>query len=169
VGSWGVTARQSDRGLDYLDLIVSRCLKPINFKNFDVNAILEMLRNHIIGVIRKEEEPYMENKADVWEYIACNVPKSYNYVVLLVAEILVEYFQKGEVMFHDYDTDKKMKITEFIFTDSDLYELLKELEEMLNPKHEMSTSWFEPETLNEWQSHVNMLCDCLKRGFGSNG
>jgi hypothetical protein len=93
VGSWGVTARESDRGLDYLALIEEKCLKPIDFKYFDVHTALEMLRNHIIGSIKRENKSSL-SKNRIWEYIEANFPDSYNYAVLIVAECFAEYLQK---------------------------------------------------------------------------
>jgi len=164
MGSWGVSARESDTGLDYLALIKKNCLKPIDFKYFDVHAALEMLRNHIISGIKKENKRSL-SKNLIWEYIDYNFPHSYNYAVLLVAECLAEYLKKGEFVIEDYESKTERKITEFIFTDSDLYELLKELYEMSNPNHNFTKSWFEEETRKKSQAHIEKLCKTLKRGF----
>ena len=43
MGSWGVKARESDHGLDSLAYIETMVLRPIDFKHFDVRAILDFL------------------------------------------------------------------------------------------------------------------------------
>jgi len=161
MGAWGVTARESDSGLDYLHIAKVKCLEPIDFLNFDVNNIMETLKNHIIDVIRRENEPHVKNKERVQEYIDANLPVEYTTVVLLLAECLTEYHQNGEFIIHDYEANTDRKITKFIYTSITIDELLKNLHEMLNPEHWLYQSWFEDNTREEWKSHMKTMCDSL--------
>jgi len=161
MGAWGVTARESDYGLDTLTRIEMDYLKPIDFKHFDVKGVMEFCRNHIIEGLRREHEPYVKNKERLQYYIDANLPYRYNTVIQLVAECLSEFSQKGVFVILDYEAKKKMKIEEFIFTGSVLDELLEELYKMLDPTHDVYTSWFEEDTRQEWIAHMKMMCDSI--------
>ena len=161
MGSWGVRARESDYGLDLLARIETEHLKPIEFKHFDVKGIMEFCKNHIIDGIRRENEPYLKEGEDVQYYIDANLPDRYDTVVQLVAECLAEYAQNGVFIIWDYSADTEMQISDFIFTDSVLDELLEELHKMLDPEHEVYASWFGDSYFRKWKSHMKMMCDSL--------
>ena len=161
MGAWGTTARESDNGLDTLALIEVKCLKPVGFKHFDVKAILDFCKNHIIEGIKKEEEPWLREDDDIQEYIDANLPHRYDSVIKLVASCLTEYAQNGVFIIEDYEAKTKMRITEFIYTDSVLDEILGELKNMLNPEHFEYTSWFQDDDRQAWKSHMQMMCDSI--------
>lgn len=169
MGDWGVTARQSDSGLDYLHVAIEKCLKPINFNYFDVKYIMETLENHIIEKIRQENEPYVEDKERIQEYIDANFPHEYNTVILLVSECLTEYHLKGKITLYDYEVETDREIFKFIYTDDVLDELFEKLHEMLDPEHWLYKAWFEDETREEWLSHMKEMCDSLSSLKGRKG
>ena len=162
MGAWGVTARQSDYGLDMLALIVEKYLKPIDFNHFDVKGIMDFCKNHIIEGIKKEEEAYLGEDEDVQEYIDVNLPDRYNTVICLVAESLTEYAKNGLFVIFDYEANTERYITKFIYTDSVLKELLRALRKMFNPKSWIYRSWFDEDTRQEWISHMKMLCNSIE-------
>ena len=53
MGSWGVTMRQSDYGLDLLGTIVDTQLKAVNFLTFKVADALEVIKADIMKEIRR--------------------------------------------------------------------------------------------------------------------
>jgi len=169
VGSWGVKARQSDYGLDMLALIETNYLKPIDFKCFDVKGIMDFCKQHIIKGIRREEEPYLSEDDDIQEYIDANLPYRYDTVIRLVAECVAEYLQNRVFIIKEYNTNKKMRISEFIFADGVLGELLEALKKMLDPNHDTYKSWIGDETLAEWKTHMQMLCDTISQAMSKGG
>ena len=163
MGSWGVKARESDHGLDSLAYIETMVLRPIDFKHFDVRAILDFLESHIKAKLIKDHKGEME-------YVDANYPDYHYAAVLLVAECLSDFYREGKLVIKDYsDYDikggkhivHKRTITEFIFTNEDLDELLKELHDMLDPEHRMSKCWIGDDNLMKWQVHMQMLCESL--------
>jgi len=167
MGAWGVTARESDSGLDLLAVIETKCLKPIDFKHFDVAAIMEFLKSHIIEKIRIANRGCSEKRMAY--YIEVNFQDDYNDAVLLVSECLADYYQHGELVIDDYDAEIERKITQFIFTDSMLDELLEELHKMLDPKSGLYDVWSEDSDRQEWTLHMKMVCDCLTGLKGGGG
>ena len=53
MGSWGITMRQSDYGLDLLGAIVDRQLKELDFSTFKVADALETIKADIMEEIRQ--------------------------------------------------------------------------------------------------------------------
>ena len=53
MGSWGVTMRQSDYGLDLLGTIVDTQLKAVNFLTFKVADALEVVKADIVKEIMR--------------------------------------------------------------------------------------------------------------------
>ena len=51
MGSWGITMRESDYGLDLLNVIIEEQLKPIQFAYFDTGKAIGVLRQHILEEI----------------------------------------------------------------------------------------------------------------------
>ena len=177
MGAWGITSRESDAGLDTLALIETDILKPIGFKYFDVKSVMEFCKDRIIEDLRREYDPYLKSKKltkKVFnELLQGNIdvmfPSHYSTAVLLVAECLVAFIEKGVFVINDYESKMDMEISKFIFTNSVLDELLQELRKLLNPTHDAYTSWLDDNIRQEWIKHVKMMCDSietLKRGSG---
>ena len=53
MGSWGITMRQSDYGLDLLGTIVDTQLKAANFATFNVAEAIDVLRQDILEEIKR--------------------------------------------------------------------------------------------------------------------
>ena len=53
MGSWGITMRQSDYGLDLLGTIVDTKLKGADFATFNVTDALEAIKADIMEEIRQ--------------------------------------------------------------------------------------------------------------------
>lgn len=53
MGEWGVTMRESDYGLDLLELIRDSLLVGIDYKYLNVAEAIELLRKHILDEIKK--------------------------------------------------------------------------------------------------------------------
>ena len=49
MGSWGITMKQSDYGLDLLGTIVDTQLKAVNFLTFKVADALEVIKVDIVS------------------------------------------------------------------------------------------------------------------------
>ena len=59
MGSWGITMRESDYGLDLLGAIVNRQLKALDFSTFKVADALEVIKADIIEEIRLAKGTYV--------------------------------------------------------------------------------------------------------------
>jgi len=161
MGAWGITAHESDAGLDALAIIEKKCLKPINFKYFDVKSICDYLVDYFTKGFLKENEGYIKDGEDYQEYLDDYLSRRYPYAVILIAECLAEYSQNGVFIIEDYDTKTETRITELIYTDSVLAELLEELHKMLDPEHDMYKAWFEDAVREAWKSRMTILCDSV--------
>ena len=53
MGSWGITMRQSDYGLDLLGTIIDTQLKAVNFLTFKVADALEVIKVDIVKEIMR--------------------------------------------------------------------------------------------------------------------
>lgn len=53
MGSWGITMRESDYGLDLLGTIVATQLKAVDFYTFNAADALEVIKADIMEEIRK--------------------------------------------------------------------------------------------------------------------
>ena len=53
MGSWGITMRESDYGLDLLGAIIDRQLKVLDFSTFKVADVLEVIKADIMEEIRQ--------------------------------------------------------------------------------------------------------------------
>ena len=160
MGSWGIRAHDSDCGLDLLGVAVDKHLRIIKFKYFHIKHINELLKSHIIG-------SYGECFADEVHYIdffyEYTFPYDYAHAVMLIAECLAEYSQKGTLVIYDYKPKRKIKrtITDVIYTREDLETLRNALQSMLNPNHSLYQSWKGSTSFNEWQLHIQTLCETL--------
>ena len=167
MGSWGVKAHESDTGLDLLAVADERYLCGMKYKTFYIKHIIEILRSHIIDKFAKEsfgwDAEYIEFFYDY------TFPHEFAHAVVLVAECFVEYQCDGEYIIHDFEEDKDRGISEFIFTDKDLKDLLSELQSILEPEHRLYKAWEGGDSFNEWKSHIQMLCDSLSQAINEGG
>ena len=56
MGSWGITERQSDYGLELLGTIIDTQLKQTGFSIFNVAEALEVIKSDVLEEIRRSEE-----------------------------------------------------------------------------------------------------------------
>ena len=56
MGSWGITMRQSDYGLDLLGSIVEAQLKKVEFSTFNVAEAIGLLRRDILDEIKRANQ-----------------------------------------------------------------------------------------------------------------
>ena len=74
MGSWGVKAHESDKGLDYLGLAQNAVLKPKDYKQFDIAAVLDYLKNYIINEIRHSCRPLSEEELKQYKANNLSIP-----------------------------------------------------------------------------------------------
>ena len=75
MGSWGVTMRQSDYGLDLLGTIVGTELKAADFSIFNVADALEVIKTDIMEQIRRANRGC--SAADLVFYFSENFPHNF--------------------------------------------------------------------------------------------
>ena len=73
--SWGITMRQSDYGLDLLDLLILQQLKETDFVIFNGSKAVELLWQDILETIKEENQGCSLEDMDF--YIAANFPQNF--------------------------------------------------------------------------------------------
>ena len=130
MGSWGITMRQSDYGLDLLGTIVNTQLKAADFNIFNVMDALEAIKADIMEEIRQANRGC--SAADLVFYFSQNFPVDFTQRALLIAECLADYYRTGELIVTEYVGEKydpvDHHIKEFVATPADLKILLDELQ-----------------------------------------
>lgn len=169
MGEWGVTMRESDYGLDLLELIRDSLLVGIDYKCLNVAEAIELLRKHILDEIKKANRGCTPEELDF--YIKENFQRDFEEAALLIAECLADYYEHGELVIHDFSSGNTGRperyIRDVIVTDEDLKLLLTEMRKALSPESELYNSWEESEHLDEWHAYVKALCQTLERQSGS--
>ncbi len=171
MGSWGVKVTESDYGLDLLAVVTENHLHKAGYKNFNVKEALKLLKEHILAGIKRTNAGCSEEEMDF--YIGVTYPGRYGQAVTLIAECLVEFFSSGGFVVGSYNkatrklTEKQ--VIEFIFSKDDLAALLKDLQSVLDPKHDFFCSWEDSDYFEEWKSHIDGLCESLENKIAEYG
>lgn len=164
MGSWGITERESDYGLDLLGTIVATQLKAVDFATFNVADALEVIKADIMEEIRKANRGCSAEKLVF--YFSENFPQNFTHGALLVAECLADYYRTGELIVIEYvgknygPVDHHIK--EFIVTPADLKILLDELQSVQDPEHELYQCWIGDDTCQLWLAHIQSVQQTLK-------
>ena len=164
MGSWGITMRQSDCGLDLLGIIVEEHLKKVDFATFNVRDALAVLRQNIQNEIDQysQQQRPPELKKSYMETLS----HDFTHAALLIAECLADYYQTGELIVFDYVGENydpvKYHVKSFIVTETDLQPLLAELESVQNPEHWKYQGWASEAILQQWLKHIQSVCQILK-------
>ena len=95
MGSWGITERQSDYGLDLLGTIVDTRLKQADFAIFNAAEALEVIKADILNEIRQGNRGC--SAEDLIFYIGANFRQYFTHGAILVAECLADYYRTGEL------------------------------------------------------------------------
>ena len=66
MGSWGITERESDYGLDLLGTIVATKLKAVDFATFNVAEALDVITADIMEEIRKANRGCSDRHRVCW-------------------------------------------------------------------------------------------------------
>ena len=164
MGSWGITMRESDYGLDLLGAIVNRQLKALDFSTFKVADALEVIKTDIMEEIRLANRGC--SATDLVFYFSENFPHNFTQGALLIAECLADYYRTGELVVYDYVGENydpvEHCIKEFVVTEADLQLLLEELQTVQDPEHWLYQSWIRNETRKEWLTHIQGVYQTLK-------
>ena len=167
MGSWGITMRESDYGLDLLGTIVGTQLKAADFSTFIVADALEVIKADIMEEIRRANRGC--SALDMVFYFSENFPNRFTQGALLIAECLDDYYRTGELVVYDYIGENydpvEHRIKEFVITENDLQLLLEELQSVQDPEHEEYKSWRDDETRNKWLCHIQRVYQTLKEHF----
>ena len=78
MGSWGITMRESDYGLDLLGSIVDRQLKALDFPTFKVVDTLEIIKADLMEEIRQVNRGC--STTDLISYFSENFPYNFDHV-----------------------------------------------------------------------------------------
>ena len=163
MGSWGITMRESDYGLDLLGTIVDTQLKTVDFSSFSVADALEVIKVDIMEEIRRANRGC--SAADFVSYFSENFPRNFTQGALLVAECLADYYRTGKLIVYEYTREScepvERRIRLFVVTQADLKLLLDELQSVQNPEHWLYRSWFREETREEWLAHIQSVYQTL--------
>lgn len=168
MGSWGVTERESDYGLDLLGMVVDQKLKEIDFEYFNLPEIKEFLKQAILDEIRQTNCGCSQEELDC--YIAVMFPPRYESAIILVAECLVDYLTAGKLTVDLYDRVKHQlypkEVKTFQYTQTDLKILLDELRQILDPQSASSQSWKGSAYKGNWEAHIQSLCTAIQLQIG---
>ena len=100
MGSWGITMRESDYGLDLLDTIVATQLKAADFSTFNVADTLEVIKADIMEEIRKANRG--SSAVELVFYFSECFSQNFTHGVLLLAECLADYYRTGDLIVTEY-------------------------------------------------------------------
>ena len=164
MGSWGITMRQSDYGLDLLGVIVGTQLKAADFSSFSVADALEVIKADIMEEIRRANRGC--SAEDFVFYFSENFPSNFTQGALLIAECLADYYRTKELVVYDYVGENydpvEHRIREFVVSKADLQLLLEELQNVQAPEHWLYQSWIRDETRKEWLNHIKSVYQTLE-------
>lgn len=155
--------RQSDYGLDLLETITEVQLKRTNLTVFNVSEALELVKTDILDEIRRANPGC---SAEVLSfYISTNFPRNFTLAALLIAECLADYYRAGELIVYEYDRKtcelSERSVRKVSVTESDFKTLLRELQNVQNPRHWLYQSWFREETRRVWLEHIQSIFQTL--------
>ena len=148
MGAWGVRALDSDEGLDVLDEFTDYSIENDKIKIGD-------LIEYFI------ETEFLPENPDEKDFL-------YDQTVMVLAELLEEYNEKGKIVLEYEDDDEEeveAEITNVSFDESDINYLTEQITDILKPKgeiHEIYELWEDSESFQEWKEHVLSLLEILK-------
>ena len=96
MGSWGITMRQSDYGLDLLGAIIDTQLKEADFAVFNVSEAVTLLKQNIQEEIEQYKQKPPSESTDF--YINEVLMHDFTNAAILIAECFYDYYQTGELV-----------------------------------------------------------------------
>jgi hypothetical protein len=175
VGSWGVSAHESDYGLDLLAVVTDKHLREVNYKHFGIREATELLKTHIVAEFNREngdvfKEIGSEKAQEYIDYFnEYTFPYHYAYAVMLVAECFAEYIKEGNLTVYDYGAKKDRTIFVFMYNTDELNAFLTELRAILNPEHVLYVSWKESKSFDKWKAFMEKLCGIVSQAISEGG
>ena len=163
MGSWGITERESDYGLDLLGTIAATKLKAANFATFNVAEAIDVITAEIMEEIRKANRGC--SAETLVFYFGISFPQNFTHGALLIAECLADYYRTGELIVTEYVGENYAPvdhhIKEIAVTNAELEILLGELRKVQNPEHDLYQSWFEDSDREKWLAHIQSVQQTL--------
>ena len=145
MGTWGITMRQSDYGLDMLNSIMEQQLQKTDFKSFNVPEAIELLKADILDEIETANRGCSPKLLEA--YTAEMFPYRFSQAAQLLAECTADFCRNGELVVDEYLGDQ---------------EGFEELSKVQEPTNAIYQSWFEDSTREAWLAHMRELSQTLK-------
>lgn len=164
MGTWGITMRQSDYGLDMLNSIMEQQLQKTDFKSFNVPEAIELLKADILDEIETANRGCSPKLLEA--YTAEMFPYRFSQAAQLLAECTADFCRNGELVVDEYLGDQegfvKRHVPEITATEDSIQILLEELSKVQEPTNAIYQSWFEDSTREAWLAHMRELSQTLK-------
>lgn len=164
MGTWGITMRQSDYGLDMLSVLVEQQLKKTDFRSFSVPEAIELLKADILDEIEYANRGCSPKQLE--EFTAEMFPDRFSQAAQLIAECTEDFWRNGELVVNQYLRDKQefieRHVPEIMATEASIQTLLDELSKVQDPNHAIYQSWFKDSDREAWLAHTKELSQTLK-------
>ena len=100
MGTWGITMRQSDYGLDMLNSIMEQQLQKTDFKRFNVPEAIELLKADILDEIKTANRGCSPKLLEA--FTAEMFPYRFSQAAQLLAECTADFCRNGELVVDEY-------------------------------------------------------------------
>lgn len=164
MGTWGITMRQSDYGLDMLNSIMEQQLQKTDFKCFNVPESIEILKADILDEIETANRGCSPKLLEA--FTAEMFPYRFSQAAQLLAECTADFCRNGELVVDEYLGDEegfvKRHVPEITATEDSIQILLEELSKVQQPTHAIYQSWFKDSDREAWLAHMRELSQTLQ-------
>jgi len=147
-------------GHDMLDVLIDNQLKSAGFRELDVSKSIITLKSYLVKKLAPKGGEYPSHLRFLY-------PVYFDSARVLLAECVSEFFQTGKVSVSELDTDfwvyTDHKICQIVLTEHDLDTLLRALQKVQNPSHDLCSRWQDPAARARWRQHFQEVYDVLNR------
>ncbi len=155
-----ISVKETAFGHDMLEVLIEKQLRQVKFHELDVPQAIQTLKSHLI---RK----FSPLKGEYPSELRFMYPTYFDSARVLIAEYVEEFFLTGKIAFSELDTNAweyiDHEIRQIVLTETEAEMLLRVLQKVQNPAHDMCSRWKETADRERWKLHIQEVYNVISR------
>lgn len=155
-----VQVKETAFGRDMLEILMEKQLKQVAFRELDVPQSIVTLKAHLVNKFAPNQGEYPSELRFLY-------PTYFDSARVLIAEYAAEFFQRGMIVFSELDMELweyiDHEIRTVILTESEVDTLLRVLNKVQKPDHDMCARWKSQADRHRWLEHIQEIQDVISQ------
>lgn len=155
-----ISVKETAFGQDMLEMLIEKQLRQVKFKELDVPQAIKTMKGHLVSKFSPRKGEYPSELRFMY-------PTYFDSARVLIAECVAEFFLTGRIAFSELDINAweyfDHEIRQIVLTETEVEMLLRVLQKVQKPDHDMCSRWKNQTDLERWKEHIQAVYDVISQ------